>query len=490
MAYQIDRYNRSLLTVVEDGTLDQTTDLRFVGKNYAGYGEIQNENFLFLLENFSNANPPPKALDGQTWYDSGLRKLKYFDGTAWRATGGSEVSMTAPIGLSTGDFWWDNGNDQLYVYNGFEFVLIGPQDAGEGRTQMVSQEVNDSTEQPRSVIVSFVGGVPVSIFSPTEFELSSTEDLSEQGFNRISRGITLKDSSDGFTTSAFRFKGTVTNADKLNNRLASEFITVDNPDFVNQITTGVDGILTAGDFSFSAEAVGSDPLRGIISNTSGPDNEIQFKANNSNDATIHSVSITSGGIFPSVTDSFDLGSSSLRFRNVYAETFSGGPATRADTLKIDTDTYLSASVTAIPSTIVARSDSNVIFASEFNGTATSARYADLAEKYTTDQEYPTGTIMTVGGTKETTAASKESVVAGVVSAKPAFLMNSEIDGQALALVGRVPVRVIGTVQKGDKVYTSDINGVAKAGELGVLVGVALESKSDDSEGLVECILKI
>mgnify|MGYP003307612161 CR=1 FL=1 len=53
MAYQIDRYNNTLLTNVEDGTVDQTTDLKFIGKNYAGYGEIQNENFLFLLENFS-----------------------------------------------------------------------------------------------------------------------------------------------------------------------------------------------------------------------------------------------------------------------------------------------------------------------------------------------------------------------------------------------------------------------------------------------------
>jgi len=65
MAYAIDRYNNTLLTTVEDGTVDQTTDLKFIGKNYAGYGEIQNENFLFLLENFSGANQPARPISGQ-----------------------------------------------------------------------------------------------------------------------------------------------------------------------------------------------------------------------------------------------------------------------------------------------------------------------------------------------------------------------------------------------------------------------------------------
>ena len=65
MAYQIDRYNNTLLTNVEDGTVDQTTDIKLVGKNYAGYGEIQNENFLHLLENFSGTSQPPKAISGQ-----------------------------------------------------------------------------------------------------------------------------------------------------------------------------------------------------------------------------------------------------------------------------------------------------------------------------------------------------------------------------------------------------------------------------------------
>ena len=69
MAYTINRYNNAQLTVVEDGTIDQTTDIKLVGKNYAGYGEIQNENMVFLLENFAGTSAPPRALSGQVWFD-------------------------------------------------------------------------------------------------------------------------------------------------------------------------------------------------------------------------------------------------------------------------------------------------------------------------------------------------------------------------------------------------------------------------------------
>ena len=101
MAYQIDRFNKSPLTTVEDGTLDETTDIKFVGKNYAGYGEIHNENFLFLLENFSGANQPPKPLSGQLWFDSGADRMKFRDGNqTWRTVGGAEVSGAQPAGLA------------------------------------------------------------------------------------------------------------------------------------------------------------------------------------------------------------------------------------------------------------------------------------------------------------------------------------------------------------------------------------------------------
>ena len=172
MAYTINNYNNATLTTIEDGTLDQTTDLKLVGKNYAGYGEIQNENFVFLLENFSGANSPPKAISGQMWFDSGNSKLKFYDGTKWRTTGGAEVSATTPTGLKAGDFWWDTSNEQLYAYNGTDFILIGPQDAGSGITQMQSTCVTMANNRSNQV-----GTVNDEVIhnSAVEFTIDSTD---------------------------------------------------------------------------------------------------------------------------------------------------------------------------------------------------------------------------------------------------------------------------------------------------------------------------
>ena len=156
MAYTINRFDTSQLTVVEDGTIDQTTDLKLVGKNYAGYGEIQNENFVFLLENFAGNNQPPKPVSGQLWFDSSSSKLKFYDGTKWRTTGGAEISATSPAGLAEGDFWWDTNNEQLYAYNGTSFILVGPQGAGDAVTQFQSRTIRDNGGTNRAVSVSII----------------------------------------------------------------------------------------------------------------------------------------------------------------------------------------------------------------------------------------------------------------------------------------------------------------------------------------------
>lgn len=89
MAYNINLTNGDLLAVIEDGTADvNTTSLTLVGKNYAGYGEFFNENFVHLLENFSRSTQPPSPLTGQLWYDSTNKILKIYDGTTWVNAGG------------------------------------------------------------------------------------------------------------------------------------------------------------------------------------------------------------------------------------------------------------------------------------------------------------------------------------------------------------------------------------------------------------------
>src|SRR6056300_2029066 len=192
MAYTINKYSGATVVVVQDGTIDSTTDLTFVGKNYAGYGEIQNENFLFLLENFSGANQPARPISGQVWFDSSNSKLKFYDGTQWRTTGGAEIGSSEPTGLTDGDFWWDNTNDQLYVYNGAAFILIGPQNAGEGVTQMQSREVLDAGGATRSIITGTINDNVVMIISSSTFTLAASETALKNldAFNVITKGIT------------------------------------------------------------------------------------------------------------------------------------------------------------------------------------------------------------------------------------------------------------------------------------------------------------
>jgi trimeric autotransporter adhesin len=131
-----------------------------------------------------------------------------------------------------------------------------------------------------------------------------------------------------------------------------------------------------------------------------------------------------------------------------------------------------------------------VVATLFEGEATSAQYADLAELYVPDAAYPAGTVVTIGGGAEITYCTPTNIPAGVISTAPAYLMNSKLEnGAPVALVGRVPVRVVGAVTKG-QVVKADLNGVASATADGERVGIALESSDNTGEKLIECMLKV
>jgi len=492
MAYQIDRYNNTLLTAVEDGTIDQTTDLKFIGKNYAGYGEIQNENFLYLLENFSGANQPARPLGGQIWFDTANSKLKFYDGTKFRTTGGSEIATTEPTGLAIGDFWWDSGNDQLYVFNGTSYILIGPQNAGEGVTQMQSREVLDTTGATRGIIAATIEDEIVFVVSTNEFDLNATTPIT--GFDRIKKGITLKWTqlaSAGITNSTsvigrdFNFWGTASNAEKLGGFVAAEYIRRTGISFDSVVTFGEAG-LTVGD-SQDLQLIIENGDQAVLQNVTGQSSVIKIKATNSAGVLTTVVTASTVGLIPDTDNTFDLGNSSIRWKDVYAVNFVG-EASQATSLRVGSD-FRTASVSATNNSVAVRDATGNLAANLFQGTATQARYADLAEKYTTDQEYSVGTVMTVGGTAETRAATVSDIAIGVISDKPAYLMNSDCEGQAIGLKGRVPVRIVGPVSKGQAVYAWK-DGVASTIASNGLVGVALETNSDEGEKLVECVLKV
>ena len=492
MAYAIDRYNNTLLTTVEDGTVDQTTDLKFIGKNYAGYGEIQNENFLFLLENFSGANQPARPLSGQVWFDSGSSKLKFYDGTQWRTTGGAEIGATQPTGLAIGDFWWDSGNDQLYVFNGTVFVLIGPQNAGEGVTQMQSLEVLDTTSATRSVIASVIEDETLFVISPNQFDLNASQTaLIAQGYDRINKGVTLRNTklaTAGVTSTTDRFHGTATNADKLGGIAAANFVQssgAGNTVFTSTVEFPDSGALI-GDSNDLQIKIAANGYDGVIQNVTN-NGTIQLKVTSAAGALTHVSTVTSAGLVPATDNTFALGSASLAYSNVYANAFTG-EATKAATLRVGSD-FRSASSSATNNTVAVRDATGNIAATLFQGVATQARYADLAEIYATDEEYPVGTAISVGGDKEARSAGVGDICIGVISDKPAYLMNSEADGQAVGLKGRVPVRVSGPISKGQAVYAWK-DGVCSTITTNAIVGVALETSIDEGEKLVECVLKV
>jgi len=145
MAYTVNKTDGTILATVADGTIDTTTDLTLIGKNYAGYGEFFNENLVKLLENFSNSSAPASPVAGQMWWDKTNNLLKVYTGTAFKTVSSSTASSSTPSGSVTGDLWWDTTNGQLKVYNGSDFTTIGPSfTSGTGTSGAIVETVTDT----------------------------------------------------------------------------------------------------------------------------------------------------------------------------------------------------------------------------------------------------------------------------------------------------------------------------------------------------------
>ena len=495
MAYTIDRYSGVTLTTVEDGTVDQTTDIKLVGKNYAGYGEIQNENFLHLLENFSGTSQPPKAISGQVWFDATASKLKFYDGSKFRTTGGAEVSATQPAGLATGDLWWDSTNEQLYAYNGTGYVLVGPQGSGTTVTQMKTVTLRDTTSTNRLVIQAIVNDEVIYMISAVSFTIDSTDPTNAvTGFDVVKKGLTLRNTQNatgGVTSSTDYYWGTASNSLKLGGYSASDFALAGSGSFTSLVNFADAGI-SIGDSNDLKIYVENDN-EGVIQNDVGT--VIKIKVDDSVGTVTQPLQIESTGMHPGTDNTFNLGKSGTKFATVYATSFAG-LATQASTLAVGAN-YRSGSTAATNNTVAVRDGSGNLVANLFTGTATQAQYADLAEKYTTVEEYPVGTIMTVVKADmqesieaEMEACGENEIPCGVISDKPAYLMNAEADGQAVALKGRVPVRVTGLIVKGEPIYTAMDGMGNQDNRHGTMIGIALENNDEDGEKLVEVFLKV
>ena len=198
MSYVLKKSNGATLVTIPDGSIDQSTDLVFVGKNYAGYGQTVNENFLKLLENFANTKQPTAPLNGQIWFDSGNIKLKFYDSNSVRFKGltVTDVTSSKPSDLKAGDQWFDTVDQKLYVFNGTDYVLIGPEKSITALQSSIGPSiVADTLNNNYTVLGAAVGSgdsSTVAVFSPNAFTPNSNSLLvTSQKFANVARGITL-----------------------------------------------------------------------------------------------------------------------------------------------------------------------------------------------------------------------------------------------------------------------------------------------------------
>ena len=178
MSYKLNKTDGELLVELADGIIDTTTtDITLVGKNYSGFGESINENFIKMMENFAGTGVPGNPLTGQLWYDSSEARLKLYDGTTFRTAGGPIVSNTRP-NMVAGDIWIDNENNKMYFYDGTDLVLVGPEyDAGQGQTGFEVASVIDISARERVVLKIWIGGTLFGVITKEEFRLAADNKI-------------------------------------------------------------------------------------------------------------------------------------------------------------------------------------------------------------------------------------------------------------------------------------------------------------------------
>ena len=193
MAYIINRFDGTQLSIVDDGVLDNSTSLGLIGRNYTGYGETQNENFVFLLENFANNAPPTRALRGQIWYNTTEKTLKTYNGTVWLSIGNATVAETDPA-HSNGGLWLKSTTNQLYVSDGTVWRQVGPEGVdGFAVTKMTSTKIRDVVGAFKPVIITQLNGTTTAIFTNEAFEINAEDSIT--GFSQLENGINIRNDS-------------------------------------------------------------------------------------------------------------------------------------------------------------------------------------------------------------------------------------------------------------------------------------------------------
>lgn len=591
MAYVINKFNGEQLVVLDDGTLDTSTSLGLLGRNYTGYGEVQNENFVFLLENFANENPPGRPLQGQTWYNTTTNALSVYSGTDWTPVGSATVQNNEPGGYN-GALWYKANTDQLFVFESStgSWNLIGP-DAVEdfAETRIKSLTILDSNSIRHPILLSVVNGVANAIITEDEFTINVNNAI--PGFSVLKKGINLSENyqlsgnvnGNSFSASILEthrkingipFNGSediTIKSSTTYNLVRGDYLTGSNFDGSTTQTWSVDASSSnvigkvvardsAGDFAagtITADLVGD--VQGNVTSTGtsrfgrieaaefvgatlsgnaftatklqtirqingvnfdGTENiTIPVAASNITGTTLASnvieSNLTSVGVLLSLAvdeSGINIGTD-LTIKNetsfptiavndrikirINSDNTGVSFYNGAQSLALGATSSIASIVPDINETvslgITTKRFANV-YSNLFIGTATQAQYADLAEKYIADGYYEPGMVVMFGGPAEVTLADNEtSKVAGVISTAPAYLMNSELHDTNVAIValqGRVPCFVKGSVKKGDMLVSAGDGHAKSAGDnpkIGTVIGKSL-ADFDGLQGVIEVVV--
>ena len=494
MSYTVNKTNNSSSPnsyTVQDGVVNTQTDLSFIGKGYAGYGELIAENFLHLLENFANTSAPTKPIEGQLWYDSTNNRLKVYSGSAFVPAGGNvPYQSSAPSSLNTGDLWVDSDTGQLYFYNGTASVLVGPPSSTGTTNGFTFDTILDSGDTNQNITKLFNGGNLLAIISEDTF----TPKVSISGFATIKKGITLTTA-----ISDVKFQGTASDADALGGVSAANYLRANANDTTSgTLTVANDGGLIVG--SDSDITITVDSSGGIVSNTV-QDTDITFKVNDGGATT---TVMTIDGSESRVGIGTTTPSTKLEVSGTTTSTAFAGALTGDVTGNINGSGSSSVGTLTMGGTLTTKTilpDTNTSYdigsaSKQYNtvhAKATSAQYADLAEIYESDTQYEVGTVVVFGGSKEITVSDQkyDTRIAGIISENPAYIMNSKSEGQPVALAGKVKCKVHGTITKGSMLVASGETGCATSSKhppVGSVIGKALENYDSDEIGTINIVV--
>jgi hypothetical protein len=458
MSYTITLTDGTVFATIADGTINTTASpaLTLVGKNYAGYGQFLNTNFIRVLENSSNPTAPPAPITGQLWWDNSptdgrLQINTNNTTTGWKYLSAIAVGNTTPsasIYNAEGDLWFDTGNQQVNIWTGTAWILVGPQfTAGTGVTGAFANVITDTTGTViHKVIELVVDSVVVGIMSG---DATWTPLAAIPGFGNISSGIQLASNVTGIggTTSPTFWGQGASGVNVAGNIVGGNITTAGLITATGNVSSG--NLRSAG----SITAVGNVLASGLASIT----------------GNIIGGNILTAGLI-SITGNITGGN--LRVGNITNANGNG-----VGNIGNSTGYF------------------NTIFAQ-----ATSAQYADVAERFAADDSYAPGTVVELGGSAEITRSTTElsDSVFGVISTRAAYLMNSgagsDLTHPPVAMTGRVPVQCTGVVCKGDRLVSAG-NGLARSAAVGEAtafntIGRALVDKLDSGVGTVEAIVTI